>query len=154
MSSKLLSRNLFLLIDIQNKINLILRTDSLDVKTFEKVLASKLSELVTFQEVTFTDKFSSQSVFLTNMKLNVLEKISSIEAKVNALTKLESIFLYSFNVTEGVMREVEANITNAVVYIRSHMLLVKHTFVINVNKILIFLVFFIKDYTYYAYCHH
>ena len=53
MSSKLLSRNLFLLRDIQNKINLILRTDSLDVKTFEKVLTSKLLELVTFQEVTF-----------------------------------------------------------------------------------------------------
>ena len=114
MSSKLLSRTLFLLRDIQNKIKLILRTDSLDVKTFENVLTSKLLELVTFQEVTFTDKLSSQSVFLTNMKLNVLEKISLIEAKVNALTKLESIFLYSFNVTEGVMREIEANITNAV----------------------------------------
>ena len=84
------------------------------VKTFEKVLTGKLLEFVTIQGVSFGDKFSSQSVYLTNMKLNVLEKISLIEAKVNALTKLESIFLYSFNVTEGVMREAEANITNTV----------------------------------------
>ena len=58
MSSKLLSRILFLLRDIQNKINLILRADSLGVKTFEKVLTSKLLEIVTIQEVTFADKLS------------------------------------------------------------------------------------------------